>query len=453
MTPKNYLFFLVIPLLLIALTRDVHAYNIFERVGIASSPNPVGSGARAIGMGGAFIAIADDATAASWNPSGLVQLEKPEMSVAFDYQSRTEDFTSSSNPEIDNSSVVDESNINYFSASYPFLFVNKNMVISVNYQRLYDFKRKFDYRLDIYTPPLIPSAPPLISEEGRSYNQDGSLGALGLAYAIEVTPKISFGITLNIWTNDLFWENGWEEKFSNHSKTTFGASSVIEDTYISDKYAGFTGVNANIGALWDINKYITIGAVFKTPFTASIDHKYTENWAQSDESGNISNSLDRSDSDKIELDMPMSYGIGISCRFSDQFTIGFDIYRTAWSQFILTDGDGNKSSAISGQPEDDSDVEDTTQVRLGGEYLIIKPSRNLVIPLRAGLFYDPEPAEGDEKKFYGIALGSGIGYKGLVFDMAYQLRWGKDIDTANLISGSKTDITQHTVLLSIIYHF
>ena len=44
------------------------------RVEIPSSPNPVGSGARALGMGGAFIAIADDATAASWNPGGLIQL-------------------------------------------------------------------------------------------------------------------------------------------------------------------------------------------------------------------------------------------------------------------------------------------------------------------------------------------------------------------------------------------
>ena len=60
--------------------------------------------------------------------------------MAFDYQSRTNDFTSSSNPEIDNSSIVDETNINYFSAQYPFSFGNKNMVVSVNYQRLYDFK-------------------------------------------------------------------------------------------------------------------------------------------------------------------------------------------------------------------------------------------------------------------------------------------------------------------------
>jgi long-subunit fatty acid transport protein len=43
------------------------------------APEPVGSGARALGQS-AFIAVADDATAASWNPAGLVNLERPEAS-------------------------------------------------------------------------------------------------------------------------------------------------------------------------------------------------------------------------------------------------------------------------------------------------------------------------------------------------------------------------------------
>jgi hypothetical protein len=42
-----------------------------SNINFAFSPNPVGSGARALGFG-AFIAVADDATAASWNPGGLV---------------------------------------------------------------------------------------------------------------------------------------------------------------------------------------------------------------------------------------------------------------------------------------------------------------------------------------------------------------------------------------------
>src|SRR6185295_2255925 len=41
----------------------------------------LGSGARAFGMGGAFLARADDATAASWNPAGLSYLRNPEVSI------------------------------------------------------------------------------------------------------------------------------------------------------------------------------------------------------------------------------------------------------------------------------------------------------------------------------------------------------------------------------------
>ncbi len=39
-----------------------------------------GVGARALGMGGAFFAVADDASASYWNPAGLVFLEKKEFS-------------------------------------------------------------------------------------------------------------------------------------------------------------------------------------------------------------------------------------------------------------------------------------------------------------------------------------------------------------------------------------
>ncbi len=36
-------------------------------------------GARSMGLGGAFVALADDATAAFANPAGLVQLLRPEV--------------------------------------------------------------------------------------------------------------------------------------------------------------------------------------------------------------------------------------------------------------------------------------------------------------------------------------------------------------------------------------
>src|SRR2546421_11802130 len=54
-------------------------------INFATSPSPVGSGARAQGKALAFIGVADDATAASHNPAGLVQLERPEDSIVGSY--------------------------------------------------------------------------------------------------------------------------------------------------------------------------------------------------------------------------------------------------------------------------------------------------------------------------------------------------------------------------------
>jgi len=43
----------------------------------------LGAGARPMGMGGAYTAVADDANAPFWNPSGLAQLEKHELTAMF----------------------------------------------------------------------------------------------------------------------------------------------------------------------------------------------------------------------------------------------------------------------------------------------------------------------------------------------------------------------------------
>jgi long-subunit fatty acid transport protein len=95
----------------------LHAQALPSKVISASTPNPVGSGARAVGMGGAFIAVADDATAASWNPAGLTQLKKPEFSFALSYFSRRDDFASSSHPETSGLQKSLSKDLNYFSVA------------------------------------------------------------------------------------------------------------------------------------------------------------------------------------------------------------------------------------------------------------------------------------------------------------------------------------------------
>jgi long-subunit fatty acid transport protein len=431
-------------LLLLSLSSE--AATVFQQVGVASSPNPVGSGARAMGMGGAFIAIADDATAASWNPAGLVQLEKPEISVVGAYVNRKEEFSSDIRPEISNTGKTDDTNINYLSASYPFHFY-RNIVVSLNYQRLYDFKRSFSHSLDFASAGVN-----LLQQ--KQFDQDGFLGAMGLAAAVQIMPNLSFGLTLNIWTGKLLWDNGWKETFTERAVGTQGGVPVTIDTLVVDQYADFRGMNANLGFLWNVTSAFTLGAVLKTPFDASMDHGFS--FSQTSRFGAPVNTTVTSQSsfvEEVELSMPLSYGIGIAWRVSDALSFDFDVYRTHWSDYILTDSRGNKFSPIDGRPEAQAEVKNTIQVRMGGEYLFILPERNMAVPLRAGIFYDPEPSQGTVKDFYGFALGSGIAYKSFVFDVAYQFRWGHNVDTGNLIATSEADVTQHSILASLIFHF
>jgi long-subunit fatty acid transport protein len=419
---------------------QIQADTLFQKTGISSSPNPVGSGARAMGMGGAFIGIADDATAASWNPAGLIQLETPEVSIVGDYGYTRASYSSAAHPEIANTSSDDNVDLNYFSAAIPFhLF--RNMVFSVNYQRLYDFNQSLDYSYNY-------AAAGIDLMQDKRYRQEGSIGALGLAGAIQITPTFSLGMTLNVWTDRLFWENEWRANYTEHGVGTSGGLPTTIDTNIEDKYSQFRGLNANFGVLWNMTPQLTIGAVVKAPFTATAVHEYNYQQVQNGVAG-----APISLREDVELDMPLSYGLGVAWRFSDALSVDFDIYRTDWSNYALRDQKGNEFSPIDGRPLNLSDVENTIQARLGGEYLIIMQDRDMVVPLRAGLFYDPEPSEGDVRDFYGFALGSGVAYKQFIFDVAYQVRWGSGVDTGNIIATSEADVTQQQLLASVIIHF
>lgn len=233
---KQYLKLLVFTLNF-ALTAFISfAADSTDRIEIPSSPNPVGSGARALGMGGAFIAVADDATAASWNPGGLIQLQHPEFSVVGAWFHRAEDNTFVFRPESSGEQTVSESRLNYLSAAKPFTLWNRNMVVSVNYQHLYDFSREWHF-------PLITSGENR-STEYVDYESAGSLSAWGLAYCVEIIRgKLSFGFTLNFW-EDGFHKNEWENRLLQKGTGVNQGQAFVREIRSYDKY-DFSGFNMN----------------------------------------------------------------------------------------------------------------------------------------------------------------------------------------------------------------
>jgi len=398
--------------------------------------NPIGSGARALGMGGAFIGIADDATAASWNPGGLIQLKASEFSIVADFSRWKEENSIHMNSRESFSNSMSEENLNFLSLTSPFTFMERNLVISLNYQHLFAFKR--EQRL-LYSQSEKNDSQYLVT-------QDGKLSALGLAVCFQVHSNLSVGLTFNFW-NDWFGTNGWEQTTREKGPVKLSPTNYfLFDAAITHQY-NFEGFNMNFGISWDVTDQFTCGFVLKTPFRANLEHT-TQLTSYSPKYPPTS----RKYSEK--LDMPLSCGVGVAYRFSDNWTLSGDLYVTDWPDFIITDPNGNQFSFITGKEDHLSNVKPTCQVRLGSEYLRINKRLETIIPFRAGIFYDPMPSNGSPDDYYGFSLGSGISIGSYVFDIAYQYRFAVNVGKAKLKRfGFSQDVEEGRCYGSFIFHF
>ncbi len=406
---------------------------------IPSSFNLVGSGARAIGMGGAFIAVADDATAASWNPGGLIHLTLPEFSIVASGFHREEAIRFGTNPGADGShSVSEPDSINYLSAVCPFGLFDRNMVVSLTYQQLYDMDREWAFTFD---KPLTGI------EDHWNFQQTGSLSALGLSYCVQVIPDLSVGITLNLWEDDLS-HNRWENRYS----TTSTAGDMPLFRFDRKETHSFSGFNANIGVLWYVSHKLSLGAVLKTPFRADVRYVSREIQTYKSEPEDIIFSEEDARNDEIR--MPMSYGLGLVYKFSDHFFMSADIYRTEWDDFLYREENGTERSPLTGKLMSESDISPTHQVRLGAEYRLTNKKKGYIIPIRGGIFYDPAPAQSGTDDFFGFSLGSGFTLNDrFSIDIAYQYRFGDDVGRYMLENLEfSQNVDEHKVYLSVIFY-
>ncbi|MGA1874425.1 MAG: OmpP1/FadL family transporter [bacterium] len=436
--------------------RPSTSYADYPDMKMNATPNPVGSGARAMGLGGAFISVADDATAASWNPAGLLQLTKPEFSVAGSWFSGRIDYQPS---EISGDGRAtdlspDIFHLNYASLTLPFVLARRNMVFSLNYQHLYEFSMDNLYTWTTENKETLVDTP---QEAYKS--QRGSLNTLSPALAFQVTPSLYVGLTANFWPGDII-DNGWENlNIIDGEGITYGRKTKIH-TEFYERYS-FSGFNLHLGFLytsnffswWGRRRLFRIGGVVKTPFKADIDHEHREVFYEEYPENPVLNSyVESSITNHLTLKMPLSYGLGASLDISDSFSISLDCYRTHWEKYLIRYPSGREYSPISRKPKEKAHIKPTTQIRMGLEYLIQRPER--IIPLRAGAFYDPEPAEGSPDDFFGVSLGTGISYRGLFsLDGVYQYRFGRRKE-AESMQGEKIPghISQHYLTLSLIYY-
>ena len=328
--------------------------------------NITGAGARAAGMGGAFIGVADDATAITWNPAGLTQLYRPEVSLVTRYILENYKYESSYyDGSADNQSHFI---VNFASAAYPLL--DGRIVAAIAFQKQLDWYSGWD------------------SDEDET--ADGGANTIIPGIAVRVLPILSIGFSTNIWMGNSVKET---------SDFYYGFEDNIERTIT------FSGFNMAFGLMADLNNLqnpipLKMGMMMKTPFDlgVEVDADY-ENYPDLNY--------------KNTVDMPIMMGFGVSLRIGDNLTVSTDYEIRAYGNSKINYDLGGTSNLSDNETN-------LNQIRVGTEYLIV--SDFAVIPLRVGFKTVPTlrangegPPEYWEYKDQVVGTGFSFG-TGLIFE-------------------------------------
>ena len=190
--------------------------------------NLTGSGARASAMGYAFTAIADDATAISWNAAGLTQLLSPEASIIGRVSAGSKAIEGA-DYKVDRAS---DFNLNFASFVLPLSMGASNLVAGIAYRNIFDFNNNITYTW------------PLTDDKMTDKNKGGVWG-ISPSAAMQLTPNFSVGGTFNILTGS-----------SEHS---IDRNDV---NYIPPSKEDYSGTSLEIGVLAGFNQ-LSVGANFK----------------------------------------------------------------------------------------------------------------------------------------------------------------------------------------------
>ncbi len=315
-------------------------------------------GARALGMGGAFIGLADDATAAYTNPAGLVQLVNTEVSAEYRNASYTTTFIAGDQPRYDEADST-EDGLGFLSVVIPF----ENWAVALYRHEYLRYSTEF---LGAAESTALRTFFTTMDIKGVN---------LGASLAYRFSPDFSVGVGVARSELDLRSATVRENNAQQFNQPgAFGAAQIADDS----------DVIFNIGVQWKPSDRLSLGAVYRD----GGNFEYTAGAGIIDNTGTLV-TLPGFPKDDVEFNVPTSYGVGLNYKVTENFGINFDIARMEYSE--LTENmrssllaDGAAADAEVGQLR----IENGTEIRLGAEYVYAEAKYPIVV--RAGLWRDPE---------------------------------------------------------------
>ena len=366
-------------------------------------------GARSRGIGGAFVAIADDATSVYSNPAGLGHLFRPEVAIegriwgiSSSIPNTGHAFGVPSGIGIDTVAGVqnrrwtsDTAGLSFLSFVYP----GDRWAVGVFRHQMahYDMSRRpqgtfFNctggFRGETPSPPYCEPHAQVdgvdrVFPKQQTYNL--SIHSIGSSLAYDLNNRVSVGATIQRLSFQIHAQN---QVFSSKGLKKYEPADFSpENLEIESTQSGSdTAWAANVGTLVELTRTLAVGASFRQGPRFAFQARTVTGPANGLGAGVVV-----ADEPANPYRVPDTYAAGIVYRPSTAWRVSFEYDRVLFGQLIK---DFREVSTLKGDPEGQLlrrqiRLDNADQLRLGAEYAAIF-SNGSVIALRGGVWRDPQ---------------------------------------------------------------
>ncbi len=353
-------------------------------------------GARSLALGGAFLGLADDATAAYTNPAGLAQLVAAEFSAegrAFTFTSRFGEAGHTPLHEltgrgIDTVDGIRDGEIEDSTAGLSFLswvYPGKRFSLALYRHELANFEASL-LTQGLFVGPRSATArlSPARSRLDLEVVNWGVSGAWRLSDAFSLGLGVSYyDFTLGSLTERFFVApSTGDPTDATLTGGRFGPADFLPENLFNTQVQ--TGddddVAVNAGFLWKMGRRFSLGGVFREGPGFAFDATFVYGPA-----GTTPGEVDPEVGGAGTFRVPDVFGLGLAYRVGEAAVFTLDVARVEYSD--MTDDLVNLLRVGRGEPELYV-AEDVEEVHLGFEYQVLEWRRP--VSFRAGVWHDPD---------------------------------------------------------------
>jgi len=383
--------------------------------------NFINPGARALGFGGAFIGIADDATAAQVNAAGLIQLSQPQ----FFMEERVigSDTTVGRENSVPDFAFTSENERRAISTPTFFAYVHplQHLTLGFSRQELLNTRFRVESQFDFALGTVaIWSGTGDIAVHVTNWNATVawpvgghlSLGATATFARLEIDSTVQ-NFILDRAGVVLCSPGGPIDCTAPAGQTALEHPQDWYRTQIGDKDAAFA---YSVGALVTPSENLGIGVVFRSGAGFRFEQQRIDGL-----SGSVGlPPLEKASATfRQTLNLPDSYGAGVKWQVTPRVKIAADLVHIQYSSLLADlSKEMNVLTAVAnpgtagGRFPTRFGIDDVTEVHLGAELRWVRQATTgekahpeSVWLLRGGVFTDPDNVLQDRSGSFGDALG------------------------------------------------